>query len=265
MTRDAAAHEADARTGGGFAPLTWVALLLAFSPTLADLAGHLAERPIFLYALVFVPLFVRCALRDAAPPARDGWLLVLVGLAAELVALFLGAVRMGRVGLALAAAGTCRLQGLAGWRTIALLALAIPLPASVVRIASPKAQVWMLDAAAALLGGRREGYAAIFEAGRLQLTPFDNGMTQAVLIAGLVWYDGTLGRRPLPGVLVRMALFAPLGFVVQALAVLVTAGLASVGQGDPARSLLTFGPWLLVATVGVAAAERRRQGSGSRG
>jgi hypothetical protein len=228
------------------------ALCFAFFPVLTDLGRHLLETPWARYAAVFPLLALRAALheRGAEPSARrDAPLWVAAGLGVLLAGMLMGAIRWGRVGAALAAVGWCRRFGLAGWRTQALLAFAVPVPAAAMRLAEPLSQ--QLGAAASALGA---GLGVEVEP--VWSARFGSGLPLAALLAGLSWYASLLRRRPLPAALGRAALAALLAFPLQLLAS-VAAGVAAPWLGVPAaQAALSQGPWLAATCVGVAVAER---------
>ena len=176
--------------------LAWVGLGVAFSPILADLAGHLLIAPWPRYAMLFPILFL-LAVRDdpgATSARRFGLALVGVGLAIELLAIMAGAVRFGRVGLGIAAFGLCRAFGHASPRVAALLLFAIPLPAAVMMSVSPALETALLALAAPVVmpvtpGLTIEGTTATASAGvTLVVGTFRSGLALAPLLVGLFWY-----------------------------------------------------------------------------
>lgn len=257
-------------SAGAPAWLLWLALLGAFSPTLAELARHMQAQPWTLYALVFPLLFATAAPLDRpAHSRRDGLLWILLGLALELFGAFSGAIRLGRAGLVLAAVGLCRAFALASWRSLALLALAVPLPATLVRVVSPEAAAAALGAAGAALGALGldvavEGMVARSQGRAFELGEFDGAVTLVPLLAGLSWHRSLLCGRAWPralllaGAAVLWAL--PLALAGAALSLLSL----RFDAAALARPLFAHAPWLPTALVGLALALRRPpRGGGS--
>lgn len=240
-------------------------LLLAFSPTLVDLGHHWLESPWARYSALFPVLFARCALREGgADPRRGALVWILLGLGIELVAALAGALRGGRVGLALAAFGLCRLRGLASARTALLLVGVVPVPASIVKLGSPELPALLLETATGLWSGlgaavSLEGGAAVTAHGALYVGRYESGIALAPLLAGLGWYDGVLRSRPLARTFAACAALALLAAPLQLLAVVGAVGLAALGHAGTAGALLPHLPWIAVAVTGVALCEARRR------
>jgi hypothetical protein len=230
----------------------------------ADLWRHLAENPWARYALVFPPLFVRCALRDgSAERARGGTLLIAAGLAMELAAVFAGAVRWARPGPVLAALGMCRREGVGSERTRLLLFFAIPLPAFVMKLGEGAAAMAMGKAAIALFGGSDWTLLGwqVRAGGETLLEMSPAWLPLAPLLAGLAWYDAVLQRRALPAALVTCAAAAALALPVHTLGLGAALTLASWGERGLAEALVNDGVWLGVTAIGVALAEWRLRGA----
>jgi hypothetical protein len=89
-----------------------VAPIVAFSPVLVELAGHMRAEAWARYALVFAPLVAIVLARDTpATPRRDGLLLLGLALAVELFCLVGHTTRLARPAFALAIIGLCRALG----------------------------------------------------------------------------------------------------------------------------------------------------------
>jgi len=245
--------------------LLWAGLLVAFSPVLVDLSRHLFESPWARYVLPFPLLFLRCALRetDPRPRRRDGLLWIAGGLLLELFAAFSGTLRFGRIGIALALIGLCRLQGFPGVRAQLLLLFSVPIPAWLVRIAHPVLPGVLLQAVAAGLGvfgidAQVVGNDLVLPSLQLQLDPMDSGLQLAPLLAGLVWYDSILVGRRLPEALLRSSLAAALAIPLQTLAITLVLAFLDPSS-DPAlgQRLLQSGTWVAVAATFLSWSELR--------
>lgn len=246
------------RATGAVSQHSWVAaavscaaLLFAFLPVLADLARHLAETPWARYSALFPLLAGACVLREREPrqARRDAALWILAGLVVLLLGHFMGAVRWGRVGAALAAIGLCRRFGWGSWRSQALLLFAVPLPAIALRIAQPLSQQLLT------LSGLLVGWLGV-DVAPVAIGRPGSGLPLVPLLAGLAWYAALRRQLPLRPALTRTAGAALLAFPIQLLATALAALAASAVGADAARAALIHAPWLVVALLGVAHAER---------
>ena len=254
----------------GEALVLWAGLLVAFSPTLLDLARHMAENPWARYAVLFPFLFARCALNDPEqlPERRDGTLWLGLGMGVELFGIFAGATRIGRMGLALAAIGLCRRFALASWPSLVLLALAVPLPDAVLRWTSPGAENALLSAASDLLGPlgvtiEINGTQAFYGTQALALGRSDSGAPLAVLLIGLSWYHSLMLGTPARAAALRAAAAPLLAIPVQIAAIALALLTLPLGAGAAGRLALTHLPWMAVAAVGLVTTELRYRRGGA--
>jgi hypothetical protein len=225
-------------------------LAFAFLPVLADLARHLSETPWARYALLLPLLFVACALREPRQAARrDAPLWIVAGLLILLVAHFMGAVRWGRVGAALAAIGLSRRYGFGSWRSQLLLLLAVPMPAALLRVAEP------LSRQIQTLAGVAVGWLGI-DVAAVAIGRPGSGLPLVPLLVGLGWYAAQRSALPLRAALNRAIGAGLLAFPIQLLALMLAALAAPLTGADAARAALVHGPWLLIAGLGVIVAER---------
>jgi hypothetical protein len=250
------------RRGEAFA--LWLGLLAAFSPVLLDLFRHMAENSWARYAALFPFLFARCALREPErpPERRDGYLWIGLGMGLELFGILAGAMRIGRVGLALAAIGLCRRFAFASWRSLVLLALAVPLPSAVLYWASPGAESALLSAASGVPGAlgleiEISGTRALYGAQTLTLERFDAGGALVPLIAGLSWYHSLMLGIPTRAALARAAAMALLAIPVQIAAIALALMTLPLGAAASGRLALTHAPWMVLAAVSLATTELR--------
>jgi hypothetical protein len=180
----------------------------------------------------------------------------------ELFAILAGAMRIGRVGLALAAIGLCRRFALASGPSLLLLVLAVPIPSALLGWVSPGAEkaLWGvasggLDALG--LGIEFAGTRAFYGTQELVLERFDSGAALVPLLAGLSWYHSLmLGIAARPAA-ARAAAAALLAFPVQIVAIALALLTLPLGAGAAGRLALTHLPWMVVAAVSLASTELR--------
>jgi hypothetical protein len=249
---------------GGSKWLPWIALALAFSPVLLELGEHLASEPWTRYAALFPLLLARAA---AAAPRRpeasaSGYAWIAAGAAVEIAGVGGGIPRFARPGLALAVIGLCRARGIADLRVAALALWMIPLPSTALGAASPALETALLRPAAWL--GRSAGLAERSEPpglagadGALLLQPPDGGLPLAALLSGLGWYAALRAGEGTRAGLARAAGLGIAAFPLQALALVVGAGVLALGAPRAAELALRPGLWPLAAAAGVLWAERR--------
>lgn len=240
----------------------WIALALAFSPVALDLGRHLAENPWTRYAVVFPLLFARLALRDERPPrAPIGTWAIVVALAWEVAATFAGAIRWARHAPILAAVGLCQREGIASWRSRALLLFAVPVPAFSVKLGERRVASLMGEWAAAVgsLGGRSlELVGSTIQAGADEVVVMNRAwLSLAALLAGLAWYDGALQNRPMLATVAVCAVAAALAWPIQALGLVAAVGLGLLGAHGLAQAWVHDGVWLSTALAGFALSETR--------
>jgi hypothetical protein len=246
----------------GEAIALWAGLAVAFSPTLLDLVRHMAENPWARYAALFPFLFARCAFSEPErpPERRDGYLWIGLGMGVELLGIFAGATRIGRVGLALAAIGLCRRFAMASWPTLILLVLAVPLPSIVLRWISPGAENALSSVASGGLGAlglgiEFAGTRAFYGSQEFVLERFDSGGGLVPLLAGLSWYHSLLLGTPARAAALRAAAAALLAIPVQIAAIAFALLTLPLEAGAAGRLALTHLPWMAVAAVGLATTE----------
>lgn len=245
----------------------WIALALAFSPVALDLGQHFAANPWTRYAVVFPLLFARLALRDErGPRAAIGTWGIVVALAWEIAATFAGAIRWARHAPILAAVGLCQREGLASWRSRALLLFAVPVPAFAVKLGDRRVASLMGEWAASVgsLGGRSlELVGSTIHAGADEVVVINRAwLSLAALLAGLAWYDGALLRRPLLVTVAMGAGAAALAWPIQALGLVAAVGLGLVGASGLAQAWVNDGVWLATALAGVTLSETRLRRAG---
>lgn len=251
--------------------LLWVGLLGAFFPVLSDLWSHFLSQPWSRVCVVF-PGLIWLASQNAPGrirPAAWGWALVAVGVLIELVATGGSVVRLGRLGLPIAALGLCVAGGWIPARVGPLFAFIVPFPAAMVNPLGLVVRDVFVELATMLIGGlgmsleletARKMIIASAPNGRFIFTAVEGGVQTAVWCAGLGWFASIwrAGRNDPWSVrfgiqsAVRWAFAA---FLVQFGLICVTVtGLASGVSADLIRSSLDFSYWFGVIAVGLAIA-----------
>jgi len=244
--------------------LPWLALVVAFSPVLADLAQHLASEPPLRYVLLFAPLLVVALRRTPAsePAASRGYVWLAAALLIELLALRVDQVRVARPALAIAAIGLACSQGLSQ-RSAALGFWLVPVPGALINLASPWLGAVLLAIAAPLagLGGltlEAEPLRAVAGAQRFELRPVDLGLPLAALLSGLGWYAGLRRGWSTRRLLTRALSWGALALPVQLAGIGLACGLLVAVDATAARSALDH-LWIPVAAVALLWIEKREQ------
>jgi hypothetical protein len=175
--------------------IAWGVLVLASIPVLLDYVEHVLSHSWAWYAWAFPicgVLSVSKANRQASKivPAI---VLILFGIAAEVVASASGMLSLGRPGFLLAASGILAADGLLSLRRFVMMALAIPIPHALLeRIGEPLLflnatmlenflQAVGVSALATTHGVRRSDGMVFFEA-------MDAGWTSTIFAFGLAWF-----------------------------------------------------------------------------
>lgn len=132
----------EARVPLGLSPWIGIALVIAFSPVLADLGRHLLAEPWARGVLIF-PWLVFVSARvdrpDRTPRFGRVWVALALGAALVFQLLAIGgdAIRIARVGVVVAAAIGLWGIGAAGPRTALLALWLVPVPSFASEAASP--------------------------------------------------------------------------------------------------------------------------------
>ena len=242
----------------------WVALLLALSPSLVDLAAHWVAQPWARPSAIFAPLWLLSVWRDRSPrrPHRDGYLLLALGLGIALACVGGGMARLGRPGIPLAMVGLARVLGRPALSRALVAIWMIPVPDAITNALSPGLEAVVGMGAAALARGLGVGASFADEqlvgpAGPLALEPADGGLPLAAMLAGLAWYRVASSGAPL-GATAHASLRAiPWGFAAQAVGLGFACAIAIAGAPGPARDLLHHGVWVVTAAIVLLRARAR--------
>lgn len=244
--------------------IVWPGLLVAFSPVLLELAEHLIAHPWTRSALVF-PWLSALAIRADRGRSESKpliWACVVLGILIELVAVSGGILRVGRVGLVVAAMGIVCGAGWARPLTTLLLVWVLPLPSALMRLASPDLESAWGGTVAALVPGlaldaASSGPALVAGEHALRLVAPDGGLALGFGLAGLGWFNaiavGHRGGRAWVGSIGWGICLIP----VQ-LGILAIGGLALVAGCGPGRArwILDQSGWILVGVLGVTLAAK---------
>jgi len=238
----------------------WLALVVAFSPTLAQWARGLREYPEDRVALL-APLLLGLAIsRDSgvtSPSRRDGALALGFGIGLELLGLLSDAQSVSALGFPIAALGVARWLGHPRPVVMALLFFAVPLPDSILMLSSPELETAVAHAASATLRAlgfavEARGFSLLATAGRIELQPAACGAVLATAFAALGWYSAVRSGGGFVKALRRGALAALCALPVQALVVVVSGVLLAQGLRDAGWLWLTQGGWIASSVVGLA-------------
>jgi hypothetical protein len=247
---------------------SWIALAVAFSPVLVDL-GRTVAQSAEDRVIVLAPLLLLLSLRGEpttlARGHRDGVLGIALGIGLELIGLASGSQSIARLGLPIAALGLARLSGWPTLGSTALLFFAIPLPDTLVLLASPALQSAMVEATGALLRGagasvQADGLALIGPAKRIVLDPAEGMASLALALAALGWYSALRAGTGVGSAASRAALLVPLALPLQMIVMLVTGALLAAGLGGAAGFWLRQGGWLALSLLGLLWIERGAAG-----
>jgi hypothetical protein len=241
------------------------AVLLAFSPVIADVATHLVREPWARYCLVFPPLAVLAtrASQWQLPASRIGLVAIGVAVLIELFCLVAGLPRFGRVGLLLGVCGALVSAGALAPAALPLVLLSVPVPFALFRPFAPEVPRALATATAAV--ARRVGVDAtalgtrLLDANGSELfgfLPQDVGLPTGLLLAGLAWYAGVRAHRPSGATLRAAVVWGAAGCVAHWVVAIAEALATAQRGGDPFGLPWATWLWLGAAVIGVGCAER---------
>lgn len=250
---------------------SWLALALGFSPALVELARHLLAAPIDRYALlapILLLLAVRAEREHEARPRRDGWPLLVLGVGLELAGIAVDTDSAMRLGLALGVVGMARRLGRPSWRASVLALGVVPLPVSLLDLASPELEevlAWAAARADSALGlpVAAAGSALRADALLLPLRSDHSGLPLAWVCAELAWFAGHRLRWSVRASVSAVLAAGLAAFPIQLLVVTAAGAALALGAPEPARALLD-GAWLAVAAALLLAILRAAAGPGPR-
>ena len=251
-------------------------LVVAFWPALLELFGHLATHAWSRTALVF-PWLLYVAIRCERRQGREGprpssrlviWSALGIGLLIELVAVSGYVLRLGRLGGLLALFGVSWGAGWLGLRVALLLVWTIPLPAVLMRVASPRLETFWAGAAAALVPDVAvvpidRGAILRAEASELLLLAPAGGLALGFGLAGLGFFGAVVRGAELKGAIVAAILWALIWIPLQLCIVTGATISLSLGAGGRVTEvILTQTGWIVVVVGGFALSLRAWAASG---
>lgn len=240
-------------------------LLVAFGPVVLNALHHVIENPWARGCLVFPWLTAHAARSvpadaNAARPAL-AWAFLVGGLVFELVALGGDALRIARLGAAVAAAG---IFWSAGWLRagVALLVLFwLPLPSQLVKLGSPLLERALGRVFTLFPGVELEAILAdtALHVGEavLPMSPLDGGLALVFGLAGVGWFlAARVGAAP-TAALASAARGAAAGGAIQVAVLALAVSAVALGVAPAAaRDGLDHAGWLIVVAIGCVAAVR---------
>lgn len=193
----------------------------------------------------------------AQPHPRLGWPLLVLGFSAQLMGAAAAASFIAQVGIAIGIVGVGLILGRPALPVLLLCFGLVPLPVFLHGIASPQAESFLGTLSRQVLTGLG---ASIGAAGslltahgrRFELVGTDAGLVTAVCAAQYAWYAGARRARPLGALIVRAAVAAAIGVLLQPALVLVCAASLVVGMPELGRFVLSYGVAIGLGLVAVA-------------
>ncbi len=239
----------------------WLVLLVAFSPVLLDLVGHLKSNPWSRTVLIF-PWLAWVAARSDRGALRDPtttviWGALVFALAFELVAISGDVLRIARVGMGVGLVGLIWGAGWARPVPALLLVWAIPLPNVLLDLSSPGLERLLGSLCGRWVPGidfevvQRASVLSRGDGASLVLRATDGGLALLIGLAGIGWFRSAVegaGMLAATGGALRWSM---LGIPVHVATVLGAGGLLVVGEtGDSARWMMDHAEWAIVLILG---------------
>jgi hypothetical protein len=261
----------DARARAGREPsafatgVLWIALAIALSPALLEIAGHARTAPWARYAIVPLALlfWAAAAERRSGVPRPLGLVLVFAGLAVQMAALVAGPAKLGRAAVPAAVIGMASWLGRPSLPVAVLSLWAVPVPNALVQGLAPALDPGILALAPALARPldpelRSEGRALRSRDEVLRIDEADGGLPLAALLSGVGWFSALRSGLPLSHAALRAALWGAAAIPIQIAAVALAAFALPRGGAAAARAWLDSA-WVGVALAGVAWSEWQRR------
>ena len=249
--------------------ILWGALLLAFSPVLADQGQHWLDSEWSRYSILFVPLLAWAVYRSPAqePRRKLGLALVAFSLVIELVVARGAMIELARPAFSLAVIGLVVATGLAPVRTALLALWIVPIPSFLIDVVGGSDLA--LDPFASLaellsrLGLDLEVTGRLLVSGGQELSIDSSfaGLPLFALLSGLGWYRALrLKLRPL-ATLRCLLLHLLCGAPIQLGAAVLAMVAFSLGAEVTSEILLEPVPWLMSMATAVYLRERSGPGA----
>lgn len=241
-----------------------LALLVAFSPGLVDLAHHFWHDAWPRYGLCFALLLVWCVHHSprVQPRPQLGIALVGVSLIVQFLAALAAALPVSRPALAGAGIGFLLMRGMAPLRTLLLALFIVPIPYSVTQLLGGLAVAdFLLESSARLVSALgfplRVGDLDV-SAGSAALVaaPFHGGLPLLQVMLGLAWYASLrrgLGAFDTARSIVR---HVAMGALILGVAPVLACFALALGSAWVAEGILDSLVWLVPTAVVVFRTER---------
>ena len=245
--------------------LLWAALGVAFSPVLltwihsADLGSK--HSYLLLVAVVLGQRIWRERRAARLATVKPGVLAIGLGIVLELLGILGETQFLMLLALPVAALGLALQRGWPSRGSAALAFFLVPIPDSVLGLASPGLEMGLASGAATLIGAFGSEVGSSLEAvglslvagdAKLDLRPGNGGMLLAHLLAALGFARSVSAGNGFFASLRRAALFGASAVVLQPFGVVIAGGLVAAGSAELARLWLTHGLWCAVGLGAVA-------------
>ena len=230
--------------------LLWLGLAIASSPTIASLAANIRSEPNQRYTLFALFLLV-LAFAGHSPHADgsnrpSGWVLLALGLVAQLLGAASSSAFLGNVGLASAILGLGLVLGRPAPAKLALAIGLIPVPGFLYAFGSPaiesalgESMGWLLRSAGWWV--ESGGPLLEYQGRRFELNVADSGAVTAICCAEFLWYRDLRAGRPIGEVVRRAIRAGVVGFAAQPVLVLLALTSLPLGFPEVGRFLLSYG------------------------
>ncbi len=230
--------------------LLWLGLATASSPAIASLASGIRSEPNSRYTL-FALLLLVLAVARRAPDAEgshrpSGWVLLALGLPAELLGAASSSVFITHVGLFISILGLGLVLGRPAPSKLALAIGLIPVPGFIYAMGSPaiesalgESMGWLLRSAGWWV--ESGGPLLEYQGRRFELNVTDSGVVTAICCAEFLWYRDLRAGRPIREMVLRAIRAGLVAFAAQPLLVLLAVTSLPLGFPEVGRLFLSYG------------------------
>ena len=246
----------------------WLALFLAFSVVIVQLAGAIVDVSFHRHAALGLVLLLLCLWAgdlERSTPRPGGIALLALGAVVQIIGIASGSWSAARIGLPIAVIGLALRFGWPPLTTAALSVWLLPLPQGVLSLVSPlglhthiaRLATGLLNALGAQL--TMVGPTIRTPVAQLDLLSRDGGWLLMYVLAGLGWYSAARSGLSLRAAAARAARWAACGIPLQAIALLLAVSALALGWPKLGRGWLDQGAWIATAVVGLAFVEFRQR------